>query len=133
MTELSPIEAARAQKPGVVTFHLPAETLRSLGAKVPEGVNVLITEPAALAPAFIRLPKAGRGIVCSVSSLPRSSLIDLIQNSAGKIKTHKLKKRGQLGGGVVMINRQSLIDYISEQPPADWNEPETDEWKEDAE
>lgn len=128
MNTPSLLEEQQSSRPGVLTFHLPADTLRSLGAKVPDGINVLLTEPAVLAPAFIRLPKGGKGIVCSVTSLPRSSLIDLIKASGGKVKTHKLKKRGQLTGGVVLIDRQSLIDYIAMQPAPEWEaEDETPE------
>lgn len=127
MKASSPLENSQSSRPGVLTFHLPAETIRSLGAKVPDGVNVLICPPEQITPVYIRLPKGGKGSACPVTGLPRSSLIDLIKASGGRIKTHKLKKRGHITGGSVLIERQSLIAYIESQPPAEWSESEEPE------
>lgn len=121
----SPLEASAAAAPGRTTFVLPTEMLRMLGAKMPEGVTVMIAAPEDLAPVFIRLPKPDEK--CPVSGLPRSSLVDLIQSSGGQVKCHKLKKRGQVNGGQVLIDRQSLINFIHEQPAPEWAETEEGE------
>lgn len=120
----SPLEAAAARKPGVVTLHLPAETLRGLGAKIPDGVNVLVCPPESLHPEFIRLPKLGG--VCSVTGLPRSTLVDLLKRAGTSIKVRSLRRPGALSGPV-LIERRSLIDFINSQPSPDWSSEEHDE------
>lgn len=125
MNSPSPLEMTRALKPGVAVIELPADALKSYAQKMPEGVNVLVVPPTEIQPVFIRLPACkkgpdGRLPVCPVTGLPRSSLVDLLKEAGPKVKTHKLRKRGSLGAGQVLIDRQSLVDYISTQEPPDW-------------
>lgn len=110
--------AAVEKKPGMVVFQLPEQTLKGLAARMPDGVNVLICPPESFLPEFIRLPATGKS--CHVTSLPRSTLQDLLQRAGSKVKTHSLRRPGSLKGPV-LIHRASLIDYINNQPAPDWS------------
>jgi hypothetical protein len=56
---------------------------------------------------FIRLPRPKTR--CPISQLSRTTLCELIE--AGKIKSIKLRKKGAVRG-IVLINRESLVDYL---------------------
>ena len=56
---------------------------------------------------YLRLPRAKER--CPLSQLSRTTLCELIEE--GKIRSVKLRKRGALRG-IVLINRQSLLDYL---------------------
>ena len=67
---------------------------------------------------WLRLPRAGSR--CNVSGLSRSGLCDLVRpNSrndyAPPVASRLLKRKGA-ARGVLLINRQSLLDFINEQP-----------------
>lgn len=124
MNTPSSLETKEAAKPGVLTFQLPADTLRRLGAKIPDGVNVLVCPPEDLAPEFIRLPKPGS--TCPVTSLPRSTLVDLLKRAGPQIKVRSLRRPGALSGPV-LIERRSLIDFINQQPAPDWTDENEEE------
>jgi len=109
-------------KPGVALLEIPSAALQRMSGKFPEGVNVLVVPPSALQPEFIRLPKAGE--YCPVTGLPRSTLIELLQEAGPKkIPVRHLRKPGATTG-IALIPRQQLIDYINQQPAPDWMEAE---------
>lgn len=60
---------------------------------------------------FVRLPKPGSR--CPVSGLSRTTLVELVADR--KIEAKHLRRRGALRG-IVLINRQSLVDYINGLP-----------------
>lgn len=99
----------------VFTLELPRATLERCAAKFPEGVNVLVVPPSELQPEFIRLPKAGEK--CPVTGLPRTTLIELLQDAGDKVKVRYLRKPGATTG-IKLIPRQQLIDYINTLPTA---------------
>lgn len=105
-------------KPGVFTLELPRGAVERMSDKFPEGVVVLVCPPSSLQPEFIRLPKAGES--CPVTGLPRSTLIELLQEAGAKnIPVRHLRKAGATTG-IALIPRQQLIDYINEQPAPEW-------------
>lgn len=109
-------------KPGVFTLELPRAALERCAAKFPEGVNVLVVPPQELQPEFIRLPKPGEK--CPVTSLPRTTLIELLEEAGDRIKVRYLRKPGATTG-IKLIPRQQLIDYINSLPtPQDEEEEE---------
>ena len=109
---------AAAKNHSVFTLEIPRGALERCSEKFPEGVNVLIVPPASMLPEFIRLPKAGES--CPVTGLPRTTLIDLLnQAGAKKIPVRYLRKTGATTG-IALIPRQRLINYINEQPAPDW-------------
>ncbi len=110
----------------VFTLELPRATLERCAAKFPEGVNVLVVPPSELQPEFIRLPKAGEK--CPVTGLPRTTLIELLQDAGDKVKVRYLRKPGATTG-IKLIPRQQLIDYINTLPTAaeDEEDEENDE------
>jgi hypothetical protein len=110
-------EAQAAAKPGVFVISLPAETLKAMSSKIPDGVNVLVVPPTSIVPEFIRLPKPPE--VCGVTGLPRSTLMDLLKEAGDKVQVRSLRKKGAVSGPVVIV-RQSLIDYINSLPRPDW-------------
>jgi len=81
------------------SFPSPSEAL--LPAVRPENYG--------LPPEFIRLPKPGA--LCATTSLPRSSLLDVLENSNGRVKVIRPRKPGN-ARGIVLIHRQSLLDYL---------------------
>ena len=110
-------DSARA-KPGVAVIELPSAALQRLSDKFPEGVNVLVVPPSALQPEFIRLPKQGE--LCPVTGLPRTTLLELLQEAGQKnIPVRYLRKPGATTG-ISLIPRQKLIDYINNQPAPEW-------------
>lgn len=105
-------------KPGVFTLEIPRAALERCSDKFPEGVNVLLVPPQDMQPEFIRLPKAGE--LCPVTGLPRTSLIELLQQAGPKqIPVRHLRKPGATTG-ICLIPRKPLIDYINQQPAPDW-------------
>lgn len=66
---------------------------------------------AAPAPVWIRLP--GNGQSCPHCGLKRTTLLNLVRRSGGKIRAAHLKEPGKLRGSWV-INFESLNDYLSE-------------------
>ena len=115
MTATAP---APAKNNSVFTLEIPRSALERCSEKFPEGVNVLVCAPQDLQPEFIRLPKAGE--ICPVTGLPRTTLIDLL-NQAGskKIPVRYLRKAGATTG-IALIPRVRLIEYINAQPAPDW-------------
>lgn len=110
-------------KPGVAVLEIPSTALQTMSSKFPEGVTVLVCPPSSLQPEFIRLPKQGE--VCPVTGLPRTTLIELLQDAGPKkIAVRYLRKPGATTG-IALIPRQQLIDYINQQPAPDW-QPEED-------
>lgn len=97
----------------VFTLELPRGMLDRCSAKFPEGVNVLLVPPQHLQPEFIRLPKAGER--CPVTSLPRTTLIELLDEAGDRVKVRYLRKPGATTG-IKLIPRQQLIDYIHSLP-----------------
>lgn len=74
---------------------------------------VTILEPTnrvALLPVWIRLPKPGE--TDAITSLPRSSMWELVQRSGGRIRSVSLRKAGATKG-TRLIHLQSLLDYLS--------------------
>lgn len=105
--------AVAAAKPGVFTVQLPRATLDRLNGRFPGGVNVLVVPPTEMLPEFIRLPKGGEK--CPVTGLPRTTLIDLLEDAGDKVRVCYLRKRGA-ASGIKLIPRQQLIDYIYSLP-----------------
>jgi hypothetical protein len=68
------------------------------------------TNRVALLPLWIRLPKPGD--TDPITSLPRSSLWELVQRSNGRIKTVSLRRAGATKG-TRLIHLASLLDYLS--------------------
>jgi hypothetical protein len=67
---------------------------------------------------WIRLPRPSAR--CPVSGLSRSTLNELVRpcgrnDFTPHVESRLLKRRGA-ARGVLLINRQSLLDYIAEQP-----------------
>lgn len=119
MTSLSPL----AEKPGVTAIELPQRAMQLMSEKFPQGVNVLVCAPTALQPEFIRLPKAGEK--CPVTGLPRTTLLELLQEAGPKrIPVRYLRKKGSTTG-ISLIPRRELVDYINELPAPEW-QPETE-------
>lgn len=112
-------------KNGVHVIELPKTALELLGSRFPQGVNVLVVPPvdAAFLNEFIRLPKAGEK--CPVTGLPRTTLIELLEDAGDRIRVCHLRKRGA-ATGIKLIPRQQLIDYIYSLPT-----PEQDEGKDE--
>lgn len=116
--KMKPPAAITTEKPGVFTLELPRKALEQMSGKFPEGVVVLVCPPTSLLPEFIRLPKAGE--LCPVTGLPRTTLIELLQDAGPeKIKVRHLRKRGA-STGISLIPRGELIAYIHEQPAPEW-------------
>lgn len=114
MIEISPPAVqVGANRPGLLTISLPRETLQRLSDKMPEGVTVLVCPPEALQPEFIRLPAAGER--CPVTGLPRTTLIDLLDDAGSKVNVRYLRKKGATTG-IKLIDRRSLVDYINSLP-----------------
>jgi hypothetical protein len=112
--------AAKAKakaKPGVIALELPEHFLKNAASKFPEGVNVLVVAPEDFRPEFIRLPTAGEK--CTVTGLPRSTLMDLLKAAGRKVPVRQLRQPGATTG-VCLIPRQALVDYINEQPGPPW-------------
>lgn len=63
---------------------------------------------AAQVPQFIRLPLPSHR--CAVTGLSRTSLVELVM--AKKVRAAKLCKPGSKRG-ITLINRKSLLDYLS--------------------
>ncbi len=68
------------------------------------------TNRVALLPIWIRLPKPGD--VDPVTSLPRSSMWELVTRSGGRIRTVSLRKAGATKG-TRLIHLASLLDYLN--------------------
>ena len=68
------------------------------------------TNRVALLPVWIRLPKPGS--IDPITSLPRSSMWELIERSGGRIRTVSLRKAGATKG-TRLIHLQSLLDYLA--------------------
>jgi hypothetical protein len=68
------------------------------------------TNRVALLPLWIRLPKPGD--TDPITSLPRSSLWELVQRSKGGIRTVSLRRAGATKG-TRLIHLQSLLDYLN--------------------
>jgi len=68
------------------------------------------TNRVALLPLWIRLPKPGD--TDPITSLPRSSMWELVQRSNGKIRTVSLRRAGATKG-TRLIHLASLLDYLS--------------------
>jgi hypothetical protein len=68
------------------------------------------TNRVALLPLWIRLPKPGD--TDPITSLPRSSLWELVQRSNGKIRTVSLRKAGATKG-TRLVHLASLLDYLN--------------------
>lgn len=68
------------------------------------------TNRVALLPLWIRLPKPGE--TDPITSLPRSSMWELVQRSQGKIRTVSLRKPGATKG-TRLIHLQSLLDFLN--------------------
>lgn len=60
---------------------------------------------------FLRLPKPRAR--CPVSNLSRTTLVELI--AEGRIKAKRLRRRGNVRG-IVLILRESLVDYLNSLP-----------------
>lgn len=103
---------------------VPRAALEALRSKFPEGVNVFLAAPEDLASSWVRLPKAGQ--VCSVTGLPRSSLIDLLKR-AGKAVTVRTIRRPKATTGITLIHRASLNAYLEGLDPPDWQGIEDEE------
>jgi hypothetical protein len=99
------------------TLEIPVTALRVIGDQVPEGMTILVVPPSTIQPEFIRLPKAPA--VCPVTGLPRTTMVELLKEAGSKVKVRRFRKRGSTRG-VLLIGRQSLIDYIDGQPAPDW-------------
>lgn len=108
-----PATASAPAKNGVHLIELPKAALELLGSKFPQGVNVLVVPPQEMQPEFIRLPKAGEK--CPVTGLPRTTLIELLEDAGDNVKVCYLRKRGA-ATGIKLIPRQQLIDYIYSLP-----------------
>ena len=68
------------------------------------------TNRVALLPLWIRLPKPGA--TDPITSLPRSSLWELVLRSDGKIRTVSLRRAGATKG-TRLIHLASLLDYLN--------------------
>ena len=68
------------------------------------------TNRVALLPVWIRLPKPGDSD--PITSLPRSSMWELVQRSKGKIRTVSLRKPGATKG-TRLIHLASLLDFLN--------------------
>ena len=68
------------------------------------------TNRVALLPVWIRLPKPGD--TDPITSLPRSSLWELVQRSKGQIRTVSLRRPGATKG-TRLIHLQSLLDFLN--------------------
>lgn len=118
---------APVRHPGVFTLQLPRQMLERTAKKFPEGVNVLVAAPEDLAPTFIRLPKAGcdesgQPYLCPVTSLPRSTLIDVLKRAGPqKVPCRHLRAPGATNG-ITLIPRARLIEYIESLPVPEWQE-----------
>ncbi len=64
----------------------------------------------AVLPLWIRLPKPGS--IDPVTSLPRSSMWELIERSGGRIRTVSLRKAGA-SKGTRLVHLASLLDYLN--------------------
>ena len=104
---------APAKNNSVFTLEIPRGALERCSSKFPEGVNVLLVPPQEMQPEFIRLPKAGEK--CPVTGLPRTTLIELLEDAGDNVKVRYLRKRGA-ATGIKLIPRQQLIDYIYSLP-----------------
>lgn len=67
------------------------------------------TNRVALLPLWVRLPRPGD--TDPITSLPRSSMWELVQRSKGKIRTVSLRKPGATKG-TRLIHLQSLLDFL---------------------
>lgn len=112
---------ASAKNHSVFTLQVPRAALEQCSSRFPEGVNVLLVPPQEVQPEFIRLPKAGEK--CPVTGLPRTTLIDLLQDAGDKVKVRYLRKKGA-ATGIKLIPRQQLIDYIYSLPTPQEDEEE---------
>lgn len=113
-----------ASKPGVFTIEIPRGAVERCASRFPEGVNVLLVPPQEMQPEFIRLPKAGEK--CPVTGLPRTTLIDLLDEAGDKVRVSYLRRKGA-ASGIKLIPRQQLIDYIYSLPTPAENEEEEEE------
>jgi hypothetical protein len=68
------------------------------------------TNRVAILPVWLRLPRPGD--TDPITSLPRSSMWELVQRSDGKIRTVSLRKAGATKG-TRLIHLQSLLDYLN--------------------
>lgn len=68
------------------------------------------TNRVAILPLWIRLPKPGEND--PITSLPRSSMWELVQRSGGRIRTVSLRKAGATKG-TRLIHLQSLLDFLN--------------------
>lgn len=91
------------------------------------GVQVLVCPPNVITPDFIRFPRSGER--CPVSGMPRGTLRDCIAASGGKVTVRVVRRNGATRG-VLLIDRQSLVDYLHSLPVADLSA--SDEGDEDA-
>jgi len=112
-------DRTQIEKPGVLTLEVPRPTLARLSERFPDGVNVLVCPPEALAPEFIRMPDETPGAVCPVTGLSRSKLRDMLIDAGARVNVRVLRKKGATRG-VVLIHRQSLVDYINTLPRPEW-------------
>lgn len=117
-TIIDPQQSGAKAKPGVLTLELPQRALQMMSDKFPDGVTVLVCPPEQLQPEFIRLPKAGE--ICPVTGLPRTTLIELLQEAGSKkIPVRYLRKPGATTG-IALIPRDKLVAYINTLPKPDW-------------
>lgn len=107
-------------KPGVTVLELPDRFMQQASAKFPDGVNILVVAPEDIQPEFIRLPKAGE--FCPVTGLPRTTLIELLQQAGpSAVPVRWLRKPGATKG-IAMIPRHALVNYINTLPAPDWQD-----------
>lgn len=64
----------------------------------------------AVLPLWIRLPKPGQ--LDPITSLPRSSMWELIERAGGRIRTVSLRKAGA-SKGTRLVHLASLLDYLN--------------------
>jgi hypothetical protein len=67
------------------------------------------TNEMAILPVWVRLPSPGK--IDPITSLPRSSMWELVQRSNGRIRTVSLRKAGAVKG-TRLINLQSLLSFL---------------------
>jgi|GEM_PF-6832520 len=119
------LPARERARSGVAVIEVPTSALRVLEGKFP-GATVLVVPPEDMRPEFIRLPKEGQA--CPVTGLPRSTLVDLLKQAGSKVNVRTLRKKGA-STGIVLIDRESLVEFVNSLPRPDWAGGEEEEHK----
>lgn len=109
-------------EPAHITVKIPRRALQLCADKLPSGVTVLMVPPDAFLPEFIHMPDGKDK--CPVTGMSRTWLLERIresQKSNYPIKAHHIREKGRLRG-VILIDRASLVTWVSEQPAPSWGE-----------